>query len=108
MDALAAERGGQFGSNALFTGTLARVLGLALEEIGEGRTVRPDSMTDACLGRIATDLHVARLLSARSADVSGRGESPMVESAMAKLFATEVLQRGASELLDLLGPAGLL
>jgi alkylation response protein AidB-like acyl-CoA dehydrogenase len=108
MDALAGERGGQFGGNALFTGTLARVLGLALEELADARTVARDPLTDARLGRIATDLHVARLLSTKSAYVSGSGESPMVESAMAKLFATEVLQQGASELLDLLGPAGLL
>jgi alkylation response protein AidB-like acyl-CoA dehydrogenase len=110
MTALAYERGGEFGGNALFIGTLARVLELAAEAIGADATApgAVDPLVAARLGRIAADLDVARLLSTRSAWVAGQRRSPIVEAAMAKLHATESLQRGAADLLDLLGPEGLL
>jgi alkylation response protein AidB-like acyl-CoA dehydrogenase len=40
--------------------------------------------------------------------VTASGELPIVEGSMAKLFATEAFQRASGELLDLLGPEGLL
>jgi len=110
MTALAYERGGEFGGNALFIATLARVLDLAVDAVGgdPGRAPRVDPLVAARLGRVATDLEIARLLSTRSAWIAGRGRAPIVEAAMAKLYSTESLQRGAADLLDLLGPRGLL
>jgi alkylation response protein AidB-like acyl-CoA dehydrogenase len=60
------------------------------------------------LARVAVDNEVGRLLAYRMAWVTASGELPIVEGSMAKLFATEAFQRASGELLDLLGPEGLL
>ena len=51
---------------------------------------------------------VARLLVYRSAEVAAAGGMPLVEGSMAKLFNTEAFTRAASDLLDVVGAAGLL
>ena len=60
------------------------------------------------LTRVAVDNEVGRLLAYRMAWVAARGELPIVEGSMAKLFATEAFQRASADLLDVLGPAGVL
>ena len=60
------------------------------------------------LARATTELEVGRLLLFRSAWLSSLGEMPQVEGSMAKLHITEAFVRAASELLHLLGSAGLL
>jgi hypothetical protein len=60
------------------------------------------------LARVAVDNEVGRLLAYRMAWVTASGELPIVEGSMAKLFATEAFQRASGDLLDLLGPEGLL
>jgi alkylation response protein AidB-like acyl-CoA dehydrogenase len=111
MTALALERGGEFGGMSQFTGLLARLLDdtadWAHEPDAYGRVPFDDMAVRTRLGRVAAELHVSRLLSARSAWVAGRGRSPVTEAAMAKLHAAETLQRSAGRLLDLVGPAGL-
>jgi alkylation response protein AidB-like acyl-CoA dehydrogenase len=59
------------------------------------------------LGRWTTELEVGRLLLFRSAWLSAQGALPHVEGSMAKLHITEAFVRASSELLDLLGPDGL-
>jgi alkylation response protein AidB-like acyl-CoA dehydrogenase len=59
------------------------------------------------LGRWTTELEVGRLLLFRSAWLSAQGALPHVEGSMAKLHITEAFARASSELLDLLGTAGL-
>jgi alkylation response protein AidB-like acyl-CoA dehydrogenase len=67
-----------------------------------------DPAVRAALARVATETEAGRLLAYRMAWVAARGELPIVEGSKAKLFATESFQRASSELLDLLGPAGVL
>jgi alkylation response protein AidB-like acyl-CoA dehydrogenase len=59
------------------------------------------------LARWSTELEVGRLLLFRSAWLSAQGGLPHVEGSMAKLHITEAFVRASSELLDLLGPDGL-
>jgi 3-oxochol-4-en-24-oyl-CoA dehydrogenase len=66
-----------------------------------------DPLVRESLARWSTELEVGRLLLFRSAWLSSRGEMPQVEGSMAKLHITEAFVRASSELIDLLGPAGL-
>jgi alkylation response protein AidB-like acyl-CoA dehydrogenase len=77
-------------------------------EPGPGGGRRLDDVTlRAALARWSTELEVGRLLLFRSAWLSAQGEMPQVEGSMAKLHITEAFVRASSELLDLLGSAGL-
>jgi alkylation response protein AidB-like acyl-CoA dehydrogenase len=60
------------------------------------------------LARVAVENEVGRLLAYRMACVTAAGELPIVEGSMAKLFATEAFQRASADLLDLIGPTGVL
>jgi alkylation response protein AidB-like acyl-CoA dehydrogenase len=60
------------------------------------------------LARIAIEDEVARLLALRVTWMHQTGGSPGVEGSMAKLFATEAHKRGHADVVDLLGPAGVL
>jgi alkylation response protein AidB-like acyl-CoA dehydrogenase len=66
-----------------------------------------DPAVQAVLARWSTELEVGRLLLFRSAWLSAQGALPHVEGSMAKLHITEAFVRASSELLDLLGPEGL-
>jgi alkylation response protein AidB-like acyl-CoA dehydrogenase len=59
------------------------------------------------LARMATDREVAKLLGRRSCWIESTGGIPTAESSMHKLFNAESHLRWSTELLDLLGPAGL-
>jgi hypothetical protein len=59
------------------------------------------------LARWSTELAAGRLLLFRSAWLASQGAMPQVEGSMAKLHITESFVRAASDLLDLLGAAGL-
>ncbi|MFI4894009.1 MAG: acyl-CoA dehydrogenase family protein [Phycisphaerales bacterium JB058] len=111
MTALAHERGGGFGGNSLFIARLVRVLEQAIawsrEPYGAARPIESPAVA-ATLGKIATQLEVARLLSTRSSAIAASGSAPVVEAAEAKLQASETLHPAATNLLDLLGPRGLL
>ncbi|HJR26985.1 MAG TPA: acyl-CoA dehydrogenase family protein, partial [Acidimicrobiales bacterium] len=63
--------------------------------------------TQEVLARWSTELEVGRLLLFRSAWLSAQGALPHVEGSMAKLHITEAFVRASSDLLDLLGPEGL-
>ena len=78
-------------------------------EIGPDGT-RPfdDPAVRDVLARSTTELEVGRLLLFRTAWLSSLGEMPQVEGSMAKLQITEAFVRASSELLHVLGVAGLL
>ena len=65
-------------------------------------------MVRTTLGRVATEAEAGRLLAYRMAWVAARGELPIVEGSKAKLFGSESFQRASADLVDLLGPAGVL
>jgi alkylation response protein AidB-like acyl-CoA dehydrogenase len=60
------------------------------------------------LARVALENEVGKLLSWRATWLNGEGGMPVVEGSMAKLWASESFRRTSSDLLDLLGPAGVL
>ena len=73
----------------------------------DGRRPFDDPAVRAVLARASTELEVGRLLLFRTAWLSSLGEMPQVEGSMAKLHITEAFVRASSELLQLLGSAGL-
>jgi 3-oxochol-4-en-24-oyl-CoA dehydrogenase len=80
----------------------------ALEPSPAGPCPFDDPTVRTILARSSTELEVGRLLLFRAAWLASRGEMPQVEGSMAKLHITEAFVRASSELLDLLGSAGLL
>ena len=62
----------------------------------------------ARLADVSVDLEAGRALGAEMAARSARGELPVVEGSMAKLFSSEALVRSCAALLDVLGADGLL
>jgi len=74
----------------------------------DGTTYYDDPVNRERLARIALELEVSRLLGLRVRWMSGRGELPGVEGSMHKLFWPESDQRRYGELVDLLGPEGVL
>jgi len=79
----------------------------ALQPADDG--VRPfdDPIVRAALARWSTELEAGRLLLFRAAWLSAQGGMPQVEGSMAKLHITEAFVQASSELVDLLGTAGL-
>jgi alkylation response protein AidB-like acyl-CoA dehydrogenase len=75
---------------------------------GTGGKVIDDPLARERLAAIAIDNEVSRLLSLRTNWINARNELPGVEGSMTKLFCSEAFQRATSELLDLMGPAGVL
>lgn len=65
-----------------------------------------DDVRDSLI-RAATHLEVAQLLEIRSTFMESRGEVPVAEGPMAKLFSTEAVVRHAEALTAVLGPDGL-
>lgn len=74
----------------------------------DGSLLLDDPVFRDRLVRTAIDNEVAELLGARAAWVAASGQLPGLEGSEAKLFATEALNRAADQLLDCMGPAGLL
>jgi alkylation response protein AidB-like acyl-CoA dehydrogenase len=80
----------------------------ATTTVGDGGQHRfEEPAVQEVLARWSTELEVGRLLLFRSAWLSSQGALPHVEGSMAKLHITEAFVRASSELLDLLGPDGL-
>ncbi len=112
MHLLGLERGGQFGAMSIFTGALKRLLldatAWAVAPDATGRRPIDEPLTSARLGRVVAETRMASMLSLASASAGRSGRPSVVEASMAKLSTSEALQRAASGLLDLLGPAGVL
>ena len=73
----------------------------------QGRSLLHIPSVRARLARVAIDKEVADLLGARAAWAAAAG-IPRQEGAEAKLFGTEAYGRAAGQLVDVLGPVGLL
>jgi len=74
----------------------------------DGTAYYDDPVTRERLARIAVDIEVGRLLGLRVRWMTERGELPGVEGSMHKLFWSEMDQRHYGELVDMLGPEGVL
>ncbi|TDB92175.1 acyl-CoA dehydrogenase family protein [Actinomadura sp. 7K534] len=94
------------------TGFGASMLGLLEAAEGWARTARggsgrpriEDPDVRERLGRCAAEAEVSLLLQRRAAAMAQRGDVPVAEGPMAKLFSSEALTRAAEDLFDLLGP----
>lgn len=96
--ALDLERGGEFAAEL---GRLVDlVTGWALDQ------PEPPRAALRRIGRIATEAEVARLLGSRATSLRVEGRPANLEGTMAKLYATEALQRNSAAVLDVLGPDG--
>jgi alkylation response protein AidB-like acyl-CoA dehydrogenase len=73
-----------------------------------GRPMRDDPVLRDRLASLAADVQGAQLLAAQSALVMDSGKVPFVEAALLKVHASEVMERLASEALDILGPGAML
>ncbi|MEX2293288.1 MAG: acyl-CoA dehydrogenase [Acidimicrobiales bacterium] len=80
----------------------------AVQPDAHGARPFDDPIVRATLARWSTELEVGRLLLLRSAWLSAQGQMPQVEGSMAKLHITEAFVKASSDLVDLLGTAGLL
>ncbi|GMU78675.1 MAG: putative acyl-CoA dehydrogenase FadE [Acidimicrobiia bacterium] len=74
----------------------------------DGRRVIDDPLVRERLAQVAIDNEVAKLLAYRVSCVVASGGIPTVEGSMHKLFYAERFLAAASELLDMLGPEGVL
>jgi alkylation response protein AidB-like acyl-CoA dehydrogenase len=97
-----------FERNPTMVGELARLL---RQFVGWART-RPDVLdrpkVRERLALATIDLQAGRLLSERMSDLAARGELPIVEGSIAKLYSSEALVRTAASLVDTLGVDGIL
>jgi len=92
--------------SAPFSPHLSRLLGVVERWAAEtGRVEEPD--VQLRLARWATALEVATLLELRATWMESRGEVPVAEGPMSKLFSTEALVHAAEDLTELVGPDAL-
>jgi len=105
--ALVYERGGGRGSKGPTLAERVAVWAMSTDR-SDGGTYYDDPRTKERLARIAIDDEVARLFAMRVRWMNDIGELPGVEGSMAKLFFSEADQRHYSELVDMLGSAGVL
>jgi alkylation response protein AidB-like acyl-CoA dehydrogenase len=110
--ALTTERGSAFGAGSSFLGTMGRMLDGTLRWAATarrgGRPILEEPTARRRLAKAKIDHEVSRLLNLRSVWLAGQDIVPDVEASVAKLFSTEALQRMTSDLLELIGPEGLL
>jgi alkylation response protein AidB-like acyl-CoA dehydrogenase len=108
--ALVFERGGGGSTTLPETGPLLSdaVAWAAEPDPVTGRRRLDDPRIRERLARVAIDDEVAKLLDLRVRWLAARGGQPQVEGSMSKLFESEALVDAASELQDMLGPAGVL
>lgn len=91
----------------LAQGCLDDSLRYARERVIAGTAIADHQMTQAKLAQMATEIQAARLLvqsCARAMDTGGRGR---VEASMAKMYASDVAQRVATEAVQIHGAYGV-
>jgi len=110
--ALTTERGSAFGAGSSFMGTMAQMLQGTVEWARAsqrgGEAIIDEAPMRRRLAKAAVDYEVARLLNLRAVWLAAQHRVLDVEAAVAKLFSTEALQRMTSDLLEAVGPEGLL
>jgi alkylation response protein AidB-like acyl-CoA dehydrogenase len=73
-----------------------------------GKPLRNDPLVRDRIGALAADLEVARRFHMRNSQMVERGQVPIYEAAMGKVFTSELQERLAQAALDILGTGGLL
>lgn len=107
MEQLAYERSGferLMGNYALFEALIKFVN----ETKRNGKTLSRDTIIRHKLAQLQVEFEVGRLLTYKVALVMDKGQTPTVEAAMSKAYATAFEQRLANTAMEILGPYGLL
>lgn len=73
-----------------------------------GKPMREDPVLRDRLASLAAEVEGARLLAAQSAFAVDNGKVPLVEAAMLKVHASELMERLSIEALNILGPGAML
>jgi len=101
---------GRIGIGAQMLGLAEGALGHALSHVRQrkqfGKALVEFQGVEFQLARLALDIEAARLLVYNAARLKDAGADFVNEAAMAKLFASEVAERTASQAIDLLGGVG--
>lgn len=74
----------------------------------DGEPLKDDPQVRADIARLATNVHAAKMICAQVIAKASAGEVPNIESAMFKLWATQIGQEVADAALRWAGPAGAL
>ena len=90
----------------LASGTLNTTLKYANERIQFGKTISKFQGVQFPLAQAATDLEAAKLLVYNAARMKDAGQNFAKEAAMAKLLASQVAQKIASQMIDIFGGYG--
>jgi butyryl-CoA dehydrogenase/short/branched chain acyl-CoA dehydrogenase len=90
----------------LAEGALAHVLAYARERKQFGKAILEFQGVQFQVARTATEIEAARLLVYNAARLKDAGADFVKEAAMAKLYASEVAERAASQAVDLFGGVG--
>jgi butyryl-CoA dehydrogenase/short/branched chain acyl-CoA dehydrogenase len=101
---------GRIGIGAQMLGLAEGALGHALAHVRErkqfGKTLIEFQGVEFQLARMAMEIEAAKLLVYNAARLKDAGADFVREAAMAKLYASEVAERAASQAIDLLGGVG--
>jgi len=101
---------GRIGIGAQMLGLAEGALGHALAHVQQrkqfGKTLIEFQAVEFQLARIAMEIEAAKLLVYNAARLKDAGADFVREAAMAKLYASEVAERAASQAIDLLGGVG--
>lgn len=93
-------------SVGLAQGCLDACLKYSKERKQFGKTLSEFQATQFKLSKMATDIEAARLMTYRAAVMKDEGKPNTKEAAMAKLFASEIAERAASEAVQIFGGYG--
>jgi len=101
---------GRIGIGAQMVGLAQGAFEATLEYVQQreqfGRKIAEFQAVQFALARMATEIEAARLLVYNAARLKDAGRPFLMEAAMAKLFASEMAQRVASQCVDLFGGYG--
>jgi alkylation response protein AidB-like acyl-CoA dehydrogenase len=101
---------GRIGIGAQMLGLAEGALGHALAHIRQrkqfGKSIIEFQGVEFQIARLAMDIEAAKLLVYNAARLKDAGKDFVNEAAMAKLFASEVAERTASQAIDLMGGVG--
>lgn len=93
-------------SVGLAQGCLEACLKYSKERKQFGKSLSEFQVTQFKLSKMATDIEAARLLTYKAAVMKDQGKPNTKEAAMAKLFASEIAERAASEAVQIFGGYG--
>jgi alkylation response protein AidB-like acyl-CoA dehydrogenase len=101
---------GRIGIGAQMLGLSEGAFDFAMRYVGErkqfGQAIGNFQGVQFQYARVATEIEAARLMVYNAARLKDAGQSFVKEAAMAKLFASEVAERAASQCVELLGGVG--